>query len=247
MSQHSLDTRKWRAANTPWGSAAAGLIAIAALAVAPAFATAQEPVPPDERDDRWDDDVVVVDHERGFSFDARAGTSLPAGDLNDLADPGFGAGLGLAFHLSPQFALRLDGDMSRLSEVDADEFEEGVEDFFEGDLNLWHYGGGLQFNLADPRRSSWDFLVMLGAGATTIDPNQPTAPDPQVQGQTTRFTANGGVRVGTRPAENVGIFLRGTSYAIFLQDDDFVDGDLEQATRDMWWAFPVQLGVELAI
>lgn len=223
-----------------------GAVAVTATALLgcmmllPASTAAQErPVPAEPIQPRAETPTV--------KFDARAGAAFPAGDLADVADPGFTAGLGVGFFLSPRVVLRLDGDMSRLSDLNGNDFQQDVGDFFEGNLNLWHYNGGVEFNLVDPRTRNFDVLLSLGAGATTIDPNQPADPELEAFGTRTRFTANGSIGFGTRLGDNVGIQLRGTTYAIFLNDDDFLSGDLEEATRDMWWSFPVQLGVGIAL
>lgn len=219
----------------PRGARLAAAAAGAALLLLPAWAAAQErPVGTQYRADD--------DHPR-VKFDVRAGGAFAAGQLSDITDPGFTAGLGIGFQLSPRVALRADGDASFLGQVDDEEFEQGLEDFFGADFTLWHYNAGLQFNLTDPRTPGPSFQLGIGAGATTMEPGD-DAPD---LSSNTNFTAHGALTVGTRPSENVNIFLRGKSYAIFMQDDAFIDNGLEDAFDDIWWSFPVQLGVEIAV
>lgn len=172
-----------------------------------------------------------------FKFEVRGGAAFPAGDLGDVSDPGISAGLGLGFLITPRLALRADGDVSLLSEPDA--LEE-----LEADITLWHYGGGLEYNFADPRRSNTSFLVGLGAGATTIDPEEEAAIG--VEGETeTSFTANGSVGIGFG-GENVSFLIRGRAYAIFVEPVEVVDGVQEDDT-DIWWVFPLQAGLEFRL
>ncbi len=230
------DEKRKRASRAarPRGALAAVAAAGTALLLLPVWAAAQER--PVGTQYRTDDDPRV-------KFDVRAGGTFPAGQLSDISDPGFTAGLGIGFHLTPRVALRADGDASFLGQVDDQDFGEGLEDFFGADFTLWHYNAGIQFNLTDPRTPGPSFQVELGAGATTMEPGD-DAPD---LSSNTSFTAHGGLTVGTRPSDNVNLFLRGKTYAIFLQDDAFVDNGLTDAFDDVWWSFPVQLGVEIAV
>lgn len=139
---------------------------------------------------------------QGLRWDARAGAAIPAGDLADAVDPGFSFGLGLGIPLNDQIYLRLDGDGNFLSEISDDELDEEIEQFFEGGLNLWHYGPGLEFDFVDADETGVRLSAGLGGGLTTIDPDEPETDVPGVGASeaTTRFTANGGLTLGvSRP------------------------------------------------
>lgn len=213
-------------------TAAAAAAALALWLGAPALAAGQA-----------DDDGA------GVKVDGRAGVSVPLGDLSDDTDAGFVPGVGIAFLLSDNVALRADLDVSMLSEVDEEDVEEGAQDFFAADVNLWQYSGGFEVNLAGPDSDVF-FLLGLGAGATTIDPEEPDAPQPPDAddfGSETRFTLNGGVTLGVEPAEAFGVFVRARPHAIFVDPDEPEDGDLEDTLDDIWWNVPIQLGVHVAV
>lgn len=228
----------------------------AAIAVAAAggLLLASEPAQAQEREERIEVErevevrrqVTVRDYNR-FRIDLRAGGTFPTADLANSVDPGFGPGLGLAFALGPRIALRLDGDVSLLRELDGP--GDDAARFFQSDVTLWHYGAGLEVDALDPL-ADWFLRLGLGAGATTIDPKTPGDQPPGVEGSgtETRFTTNGALTVGFRASDRVGIFLRGKTYMVFVDSEQFEDGDgLAQELDDLWWIFPVQLGVEIGV
>lgn len=186
---------------------------------------------------------------------ARSGATVPAGNLGDITDAGFNAGLGVGIPLADRVRFTLFGDVSLLSEIDTDgEFGEGeVEQFFDDGLRLWSYGGGLEFDLTDPATSDFSMMLSAGAGATTIDPQTTlTGPDTEFQpfDTETRFSADAGVELGYQASENVGLFLGADTRAIFLNSDDFepVEGDAGDELSDQidntWWAFPLRAGIQ---
>lgn len=185
---------------------------------------------------------------------ARSGATIPAGNLGDITDAGFNAGLGVGIPLAERVRFTLAGDVSLLSEIDTDgEFGEGeVEQFFDDGLRLWSYGGGLEFDLTDPAMSDFSMMLSAGAGATTIDPQTTlTGPDTEIQrfDTETRFSANAGVELGYRASENVGLFLGADTRAIFLRSGDFepaadADDELADQIDDTWWAVPVRAGIQ---
>lgn len=183
---------------------------------------------------------------------ARSGAAIPTGNLGDIVDTGFNAGLGIGIPLAERVRFTLSGDVSLLSEVDSDgEFGEGeVRQFFDDGLRLWSYGGGLEFDLTDPATSDLAVMLSAGAGATTIDPETTlTGTGIEAFDSRTRFSANGGVELGFEASENVGLFLGAETRAIFLRSDDFEpttdDGDtLADQVDDAWWTFPVRAGIQ---
>lgn len=199
--------------------------------------------------DDFGEDDDFEDDDAGVKLDARAGVAVPMGDLGDATDSGFAPGVGLSFLLSEQVALRADLDMSLLSDVAEDDVDAATDDFFNSDVKLYDYGGALEVNLMDPSSDVFA-LLSFGAGATTIDPEAPEAPlppDAEGFGTETNFTLNGGATLGVEATDALGIFVRGTPHAIFVDPEGAGEETVEEELDDIWWNTPIQLGLNLKL
>lgn len=200
----------------------------------------------------------VPSHAQGvdqpWSIDARGGIGVPAGDLSDLADVGPSFGLGVAYKIHPRIALRVDGDLDIYSGAD---FESQAAQPQAPDLNLWHYSGGVEFEITRPGASRWDVTANLGAGATTVDGDaftggpveNPNTETTEIDFNETYFTANGGLKVGYDVHRNVNVYAGGQWFLTFADEDDTavfdpVSGGEVQAF-DTMSSIPLTLGVKL--
>ena len=117
--------------------------------------------------------------QRDWSLDVRIGFSSPTGDLGDLHDEGFFAGVGIGRRLSPRWAVRLEGGFESLERGGRPDRLGGTK----GPLaDLWHGTALLTFEVSaqDPlvfiAVTALLAAVVLGASylparrATRIDP-----------------------------------------------------------------------------
>lgn len=200
--------------------------------------------------------VPAVAQEGGetqrFSIEARSGFAFPAGELQNLVDPGFtvGGGLGFAFHRN--FGVRADVDVGFLQE-DHDLAGQALPP-----MNALNVNGGVE--VAFDRPDFQDFplttTVNLGLGLTRL-----SVDDTFTHGvsaayndfEHTYFTVNGGVKLGWQITETVNLFASGTSYLVFMSDKDTriltEDPNLALAADpfETAWIFPVTLGGRVTV
>lgn len=101
-----------------------------------------------------------------WSLDVRVGVSSPKGDLGDLHDDGVFAGVGLERHLSPRWAVRIEGSFESLERGGRPDRLGGTK----GPLaDLWHGTALVTFEVSEPGASPWEVEVGLGGGATYFD------------------------------------------------------------------------------
>lgn len=178
-----------------------------------------------------------------FSFDGSGGVAFGVGELSDLTDPGVSVGGGIAYWLTRRLAVRGDFDANLLSGKDS----EGTGP--EGpDLDLLHYGGGLQLALTDPVRSRLNLTVNLGGGATTIDADAFQAEGEPVEFSETYLALNGGLGIGYDLSDNVAVFVDGQWYVSFTDEEETavfgsINSDVE--AFDIASAIPVTLGLRI--
>ena len=99
-------------------------------------------------------EVDASEASAGWTFDARAGIALAAGELAEIEGTGPSLGAGLGYYLTPRIALRLDFGLDLLP---------GESTFFEtADLDAWHARAGVSYLLTSPESA---LFVDLGAGA----------------------------------------------------------------------------------
>lgn len=146
-----------------------------------------------------------------FSIDLFGGIGVPSGDLSDTNDAGFAGGVGLQYLFSPRFGVRADGLFNSLGAKTEDDVAVGT------DLKLWQYDVAFVLNVTDPDATQFMFAVDAGVGLSTFsfDDVNGTSIDSE-----TKFTVPGGVKIGYRVSDQVGVFARGRVHIIFMGDDE---------------------------
>jgi len=138
-----------------------------------------------------------------WDIQGKVGVGLPVGNLADTNDPGFSASLGLTRWLAPRYGLHFGA---------AGNFLPGTGPF--PDLDLWHYNGGIEFDLINPTESKWRLHANLGIGATTTQPS--------FGGSSTDFTFNAGMSPEYRISDNFNLLAGVDFYAIFAEETAYV-------------------------
>lgn len=169
---------------------------------------------------------VTAQQTGKWDFNARGGVAVPAGKLTDATRAGATVGIGAAYWLTPRIAISADHDMSFLQ-------GKTVGTVQAPDLNLWQYGAGAVVSLLDPATTRWQAYASLGAGATTFDPRTTGA------STSTRFTTNGGLRLGYRVARSADVFVGSQAYLMFVDRTDWGSSTT--------WNFPINGGFKLRV
>lgn len=195
---------------------------------------------------------AVAQHR--LSVEGRAGIVAPAGELADLEELGGHVGGGVAVHLHPRVALRVDFDASLLK--GGKRLESGGR---APGINLLHTVGGVEVGVASPRLGNVPLTITAnaGAGRTTFDVEVFVVPfdRPEQGGQPFSFverylTANAGVKVSTRMSRRLDLVLSGQGYATFTDEEDTALLELlsdEIQKFDTAWSFPVTVGVRVGL
>lgn len=191
--------------------------------------------------------VGSADAQQGVTIEARGGIAIPTSDLSDLADEGPSFGVGISFPLSNRLRVRVDGDVDLLSGNDAS--GTGPEG---PDINLYHYGAGLEYALVQPGASRWGIDVNVGAGATTFDADEFDVMGTMVDFRETYFTANGGLTLGYQISERINIFVGGQAFIMFADEDDTaifsaINSELDPAGFDNVVTNPLTAGFKIAV
>lgn len=198
-----------RAAGARAAPAAGAVLAaacVAALLAAPVGATGQEPL----------------------AFELRGGFGLPAFDLADRADGGPAIGLDLSYRVADRVSVVAGGDLELLDGGDA---AAGVA----SDLNVWHYGAGLEAQLLQPRRTYWRLSLGAGLGGTTFDVADGG-------GSQSDLATYGSLELGRNVSREADLFVGVKSWLAFAGGDGPVAGPPD---ADALWSFPVTAGVRL--
>lgn len=177
-------------------------------------------------------------YEPRFTVDGRLGVAVPFGGLGDLQDPGLGAGLGGAYWFSPRFAVRADWSLESLNGNEIP----GAQTY--RDVNLWHYTGGVEANLAPPVSGNVKFTVNGGLGLTTVDFNGggPTH---------SYFTMTGGAKLAFPLNRQVDAFAGGQVNLVFSNGDDAFQSvagsnvPLALGTSSLW-SVPLYGGIQVS-
>ena len=102
-----------------------------------------------------------------WSVDLRAGLSSPKGDLGDLHDEGFFAGIGLGRRLDSRLEVRLEAGFETLERGGRPDRLGGGS---KGPLaDLWHATVLAALELSDPEAGPWEVGLGAGGGATFFD------------------------------------------------------------------------------
>jgi hypothetical protein len=145
---------------------------------------------------------------QSLSMAFRAGPSLPVDKLSKITDPGAAFGADLAYALTNRLAVTANGDLDALTGHTS----------LEPDLSLWHYGGGLQLDLA-PLRTPWSVLLTGEADATTMHTG-PIGPDSNTSFNHTYLGLDGGLEIGYNVSHSVNVAVRGSSFFVFADKQD---------------------------
>lgn len=185
------------------------------------------------------------------SVDANAGLSIPLGTLGDLTSTGGAYGGGLAFHFTPNVALR--GDVL-LIKLDNGRSEGGT--LLSPPVDMLYYGGGLELNFNAPLYQDLPltFGANLEAGWTNIDVDETFAPTNQANGLdqgylTFSFGGQIGYTVYRGSSVDLNVFVKGQSYLILTDSNDmatYYGGALTllgEEPIDHVWVLPLTAGV----
>ena len=153
---------------------------------------------------------LTAQEESRWSVEARGGSSIPAGDLDEVADAGALLGLGAGYGYSSRLQFRLDGDFEMLNEDLA------------GNVTLprtylWHLHAGLEVNATDPATSTWKVRVRGGAGATIYDTKRLTPNGDDFVD--TNFSVSGALSAGRTVGTEFEVGGFAGVYLIFTSED----------------------------
>lgn len=185
------------------------------------------------------------------SVDANAGVSIPLGTLGDLTSTGGAYGGGLAFHLTPNWAIR--GDVL-LIKLDNGRSESGA--LLSPPVDMLYYGGGLEVNFNAPLYQDLPltFAANLEAGWTNIDVDETFSASHPANGLdqgylTFSFGGQVGWTVYRGSSVDLNLFVKGQSYLILTDSNDMTTyyGSsltlLGEEPIDHVWVLPITGGV----
>jgi hypothetical protein len=189
--------------------------------------------------------------QRWLSLEGRGGVVIPAGDLAEVVERGGAFGGGVAVHVHPRVALRVDFDASFTEEGEP---EPGV---IAPGINLFHRTAGVEVGLIRPNALDVPFTLTtnLGAGTTTFEVEAFVVPSGPQAGDTFAFderyfTANGGVKFGYELNRYLSLVLSGQAYRTFADEDDTALLELlsdEIERFDATWSFPITAGIRIGL
>lgn len=198
---------------------------------------------------------MMEDGMSALSVDARGGIAVPMGDLGDLADVGPTVGIGVAYRVSPRLSVRVDGDLDLYSGADFGATSAAQPS--APDMTLWHYSGGLQYDVTEPGSSGLSVSANVGAGATIVDTDpfvggpveNPETGEIEADFNETYFTANGGVRIGYAVHDRVDVYGGAQWYVTFADEEHTAVFSALSPTEanafDRAYSVPLTLGVKL--
>lgn len=218
------------------------LTAIATLLALPGAALAQDMDAEGFDEEPVDTGMPTVDLE------AEGGVVFPAGDLARFTDPGVSMGVGGAFWLHDNVAVRADGDFAALN----GRRDALVSEAVTPDVSLYHYGVGVEIDVPGRVSNSvWDFEVNAGAGGTTFDTEAFLESDGRREDITKTYpNVNAGISLGRKITEDVVVSVRSQAFYTFVDEQELepiadlrVRDDLERAvsvplTLSVRWDLP---------
>ena len=145
-----------------------------------------------------------------LSLEARGGVAIPAGDLDEVGEPGGGFGVGLGWRLHDRLTLRADGDLEVLSEALAGTV-------VMPRTYLWHYHAGLELALTNPSSGPWSIRLRGGAGGTTYDTERFFEGGDDFLD--TYFSVSGGLSLGYAMWETVEVGVLGQAFVTFAEKE----------------------------
>lgn len=181
------------------------------------------------------------------SVDANAGLSIPLGTLGDLTSTGGAYGGGLAFHVTPNVAIR--GDVL-LIKLDNGRSESGL--LLSPPVDMLYYGGGLELNFNAPLYQDLPltFAANLEAGWTNIDVDETFSSTHPANGiddgyLTFSFGGQVGYTVYRGSSVALNLFAKGQAYLILTDSNDMIPyaALLGVEPFDHVWVLPITAGV----
>lgn len=164
--------------------------------------------------------VLPASTQAQSTWDLTFGTGIsnPVSDLNDNWDIGVNVNVGGTYWFQDRLGFRLETALDVLS---GDEFDSTLE---FPDLNLWHFGGGLEYAVTDRASDALSVIVNGGGGLTWIDGDATTIAAGNLN-QSTSFSEvyghlNGGLSVGWPLSDNLTIAVNGSIYVAFADEAD---------------------------
>lgn len=168
--------------------------------------------------------------EKPFQVEARAGYSLPTGNLADYVDGAFGFGAGVGYYFTPKFVIMGEFDFGSHS------YKEDIVDpgFDVGSAkeDVMHFMGKIGYVLFQSADGKMKILVNAGAGAM----NFKFKADDVESESTTKFAINAGAKLYYMFTPSVGIVVSPQGDIAFGFDKD-VDGS---STK---WVWPLSAGL----
>lgn len=150
-----------------------------------------------------------------------AGISNPKGDFNSAWDIGVNANVAGTYWFQDRIGFRLETAVDVLS---GENFG-GNASFPTGapDLNLWHFGGGLEYSVTDRDSDALSVIVNGGGGLTWLDSDDFGTDGGFVTTESLSEVAphlNGGLSVGWPLSDDLTIAVNGSLYVTFPDEDD---------------------------
>lgn len=206
-----------------WGTVALAFTAFAYLGLATAPAVQAQ----------------MADQPSSWTVNAQGGVAIPTGDIADLPidTPGVGVGLGLAYRLTPRFAIRADGG----AEFYGGSFTDAPS------IRFFRAGLGLDAEVTPPGRAL-DVTVNVGGGLTKWDTER-AVPTPSSAFTESYPTFNGGLRVGYDLGSGINAYARAEYYMQLTDEEE--TAPLADLSTDLTGGFgtassiPVTLGLSL--
>jgi hypothetical protein len=152
-----------------------------------------------------------------WAADAQGGIALPIGKLGNIQQ--FGANVGIAgtYWFSRAVAFRFGGGGSFLKGKDV--FDEETQTTVRApSLNLWYFNGGFEFELTNPKTSTWSLDINVGAGGTHTVPRFGTGASGVAGSPKTNFTLNVGIKLLEEVHPTIDVFVQAEGYLMFLDE-----------------------------
>lgn len=154
--------------------------------------------------------VPEVVHAQAYTTEVRGGSSIPAGDLDEMTDAGAVLGLGFGWRYNSRVTLRVDGDWEMLN-------EDIAGSVVLPRTYLWHFHGGVELDVTNPETSTWLVRVKGSGGATIYDTKRLTPNGDDFVD--TNFSVAGGLSVGRELTETLELGAFGKMSVIFTDED----------------------------
>lgn len=163
--------------------------------------------------------ALPVDTQAQSTWDLTFATGIanPVSDLSGEWDGGLNLGVAGTYWFQDQLGFRLETNVDILPDNGA---TFGIP---LPNLNLWHFGGGLEYSVTDRASDAPSVIVNGGGGLTLMDSDDFTSFPTFVttDGLSEVYGhLNGGLSVGWPLSDNITIAVNGSIYVVFADEDD---------------------------